>query len=58
MGIEDITNQAKDMAAEHAEKAAGVVDQVAEKVKNVAPDQADGLVDKAADAAKGVLGQQ
>ena len=35
-----------------------MVDQVAEKVKNVAPDQADGLVDKAADAAKGVLGQQ
>ena len=54
MGIEDIA----DLAAGHSDQVNQVVDQAAEKVKEMTPDQADGLVDQAADAAKGALDNQ
>ncbi len=58
MGIEDIANQAKDLAGQHADKVGEVIDQAAEKAKAVAPDQADGMVDQAAQAAKDAISGQ
>ena len=55
MGIEDIANQAKNLAGQHADKVADAVDTAAEKVKEMTPDQADGMVDKAAETAKGAI---
>lgn len=55
MGIEDMVNQAKD-AVGGSDAASGAVDQAAEAVKGVAPDQADGAIDAAADKAKEMLG--
>ena len=58
MGIEDIANQAKDAAGQHSDKVVDAVDTVAEKVKEMTPDQVDGMVDKAAQAAKDAISGQ
>lgn len=55
MGLEDIANQAKD-ALGGSDAAAGAVDQAAEAVKGVVPEQAAGVVDTAAEKAKEMLG--
>jgi ABC-type transporter Mla subunit MlaD len=58
MGIEDIANQAKDMVGGNADKVGEVIDQAAEKAKELAPDQVDGMVDQAAQAAKDAISGQ
>jgi len=58
MGIEDLANQAKDLAGQNADKVAEAVDTAAEKVKEMTPDQVDGMVDKAAQAAKNAISGQ
>ena len=42
MGIEDITNKAKDLAAENAEKIKEGVDVAADKIKGLVPDEHGG----------------
>ncbi len=55
MGIEDMANKAKDLAAENADKVKDGVEVVAEKVKDLLPDEHAGKVDQAADAVKGLV---
>ncbi len=56
MGIEDLTNQAKDALEGHKDEVDGAIDKAKALIEDKTPDQVDGLVDKAADAAKGLLG--
>ena len=58
MGIEDIANQAKDLAGQHADKVEQGIDAVAEQAKKVVPEEHADKVDQAANAAKGFLGGQ
>ncbi len=55
MGIDDIANQAKDLAAQHGDKIEQGLDAAAEQAKKIVPDEHDGKVDQAADAAKGLV---
>lgn len=54
MGLDDLVNKAKEALGGES----GVdekIDQAAEAVKNVAPDNVDGMVDQVADKAKDAL---
>ncbi len=55
MGLDDLVNQAKDLAAGHETEIDGAIDSAADAVKAKTPDQVDGAVDSAADAAKGAI---
>lgn len=55
MGIDDITNKAKDLAADNADKVKEGVDAVADKVKGAVPEEHADKVDQAAEAVKGLV---
>jgi hypothetical protein len=55
MGIDDIANQAKDLAAQHSDKVEQGVDAAAEQIKKVVPEAHSDKVDQAADAVKGLV---
>ncbi len=55
MGIEDMANQAKDLAVENADKVKEGVEMVAEKVKGMVPGEHADKVDQAVDAVKGLV---
>lgn len=46
MGIEDMANQAKDLAGQHADKIEQGLDAAAEQVKKIVPDVHDDKVDQ------------
>lgn len=55
MGIEDMANQAKDLAVDNADKVMEGVDMLADKVKDLIPGEHDAKVDQAVDAVKGLV---